>query len=148
MSEITEAIARLQPGEPEAIKRLYEVSYDELKRLAHSRLWAANLKQSFATESLLHESYLRLANQKTLAIPDRQHFFAYASKVMRSVILDAVREANAERRGGGQATLELNTEISDTSADVRGVDSADSVPRTEVSCRKMFCIARRVQSSL
>lgn len=126
-SEITEVIARLQPGEPEAIKRLYEVSYVELKRLAHSRLWAANLKQSFATESLLHESYLRLANQKTLAIPDRKHFFAYASKVMRRVILDAVREANAERRGGGQADLTLNTEIADVTphgGDVEAIEEA------------------------
>ena len=126
-SEITDAIKRLKPGEADAIKHLYEVSYEELKRLAHSRLWSANLKQNFATESLLHESYLRLANQKTLAIPDRQHFFAYASKVMRSVILDAVREANAERRGGGQANLTLKTELADVTplgGDVTAIDDA------------------------
>lgn len=125
--EITEAIARLRPGEADMVKQLFEVSYDELKRLAHSRLWAANLKQGFATESLLHESYLRLANLKTLAIPDRRHFFAYASKVMRSVILDCVREANAERRGGGQAALTLNTEIAEICAsggDVEAIDDA------------------------
>ena len=125
--EITEAIARLTPGEPEALKKLFEASYDELKRLAHSRLWAANLKQDFATESLLHESYLRLVNQKSLAIPDRQHYFAYASKVMRSIILDTVREANAERRGGGEAALTLNTEIAGLtpqSNDVEAIDDA------------------------
>ena len=125
--EITEAVARLKLGEPEAVAQLFEVSYDELKRLAHSRLYAANLKQGFATESLLHESYLRLANQKTLAIPDRRHFFAYASKVMRSVILDAVREANAERRGGGQPNLTLNTEIANIAVkggDVEAIDVA------------------------
>lgn len=125
--EITEAIARLTPNEPDALKKLFEASYDELKRLAHSRLWAANLKQDFATESLLHESYLRLVNQKSLAIPDRQHYFAYASKVMRSIILDTVREAKAERRGGGEAALTLNTEIaglSPQSDDVEAIDDA------------------------
>ena len=125
--EITEAIARLRPGEPDAVAQLFAVSYDELKRLAHSRLYAANLKQGFATESLLHESYLRLVNQKTLAIPDRRHFFAYASKVMRSVILDAVREANAERRGGGQLDITLKTEIADVTpygGDVNAIDDA------------------------
>lgn len=125
--EITEAIERLRPGEPDAVAQLFAVSYDELKRLAHSRLYAANLKQGFATESLLHESYLRLVNQKTLAIPDRRHFFAYASKVMRSVILDAVREANAERRGGGQLDLTLKTEIADVTpygGDVNAIDDA------------------------
>ena len=125
--EITEAIERLRPGEPDAVAQLFAVSYDELKRLAHSRLYAANLKQGFATESLLHESYLRLVNQKTLAIPDRRHFFAYASKVMRSVILDVVREANAERRGGGQLDLTLKTEIADVTpygGDVNAIDDA------------------------
>ena len=126
-SEMTDALARLQTGETDAIKRFFELSYDELKRLAHSRLWAANLKQSFATESLLHESYLRLATIKTLAIPDRQRFFAYASKVMRSIILDYVREANAERRGGGDAPITLITDIVEISAkggDVLAIDDA------------------------
>lgn len=125
--DISSALARLQSGETDAIKHFFQVSYDELKRLARSRLWAANLRQHFATESLLHESYLRLVNQKTLAIPDRRQFFAYASKVMRSVILDSVREANAERRGGGQADLTLSTEIAEVTphgGDVEAIDDA------------------------
>jgi RNA polymerase sigma factor (TIGR02999 family) len=126
-SEITQAIARLQAGEDDAVKRLFSVSYDELKRLAHARLWASNLHASFATESLVHESYLRLMHLKALDLPDRKHYFAYASKVMRSVILDTVREANAERRGGGQAAVTLNTEIAELCPqgdDVQAVDDA------------------------
>jgi RNA polymerase sigma factor (TIGR02999 family) len=126
-TEITEAIAKLKSGEEEAVKHLFAVSYDELKRLAHTRLWAANLKQSFATESLVHESYLRLAHLGSMDIPDRQHYFAYASKVMRSVILDLVREANAERRGGGEAAVTLNTDIAELCPlgnDVQAIDDA------------------------
>jgi RNA polymerase sigma factor (TIGR02999 family) len=126
-SEITAAIERLQQGDPGAMEHLYEVSYGELKQLAHSRVWAANLGHSFSTESLLHESYLRLVNQKTLAIPDRKHFFAYASRVMRTLIVDEVREANAIRRGGGQADVTLNTEIaavSEQGGDVQAIDDA------------------------
>lgn len=125
--EITEAIARLKTGEDDAVKHLFSVSYDELKRLAHSRLWASNLKQSFATESLVHESYLRLSQVQSLNLPDRKHYFAYASKVMRSVVLDAVREANAECRGGGQAAVTLDTEIAELShkgGDVQAIDDA------------------------
>jgi RNA polymerase sigma factor (TIGR02999 family) len=125
--EITEAIARLKVGEADAVKHLFAVSYDELKRLAHSRLWSSNLKQGFATESLVHESYLRLSQMKTLDIPDRKHYFAYASKVMRSVILDSIREANAEQRGGGVAAVTLDTEIAELSAqggDVQAIDDA------------------------
>lgn len=125
--EITEAIARLKGGEEEAVKRLFAVSYDELKRLAHARLWASNLKQAFATESLVHESYLRLSSQKSIDIPDRKHYFAYASKVMRSVILDTLREANAQRRGGGAEQVTLNTDIAELSprgGDVQAIDEA------------------------
>ncbi len=67
------------------------MSYDELKRLAHARLWAANLQQGFATESLVHESYSRLAKVSSIDIPDRKRAVAYASKVKRQLILDAVR---------------------------------------------------------
>jgi RNA polymerase sigma factor (TIGR02999 family) len=125
VGEITEAISRLKAGEAQAVERLFSVSYDELKRLAHSRLWASNLSQGFATESLVHESYLRLSKLKTLDLPDRKHYFAYASKVMRSVILDTLREANAQRRGSGAAAITLNTEIAELCAQGRDITAVD-----------------------
>lgn len=125
--DITEAIARLKDGEQAAVQHLFSVSYDELKRLAHSRIWASNMKHGFATESLVHESYLRLAKLQVLDVPDRKRYFAYASKVMRSVILDTIREANAERRGGGEAAITLTTEIAEISprgGDAEAIDDA------------------------
>ena len=125
--DLAQAMERLRAGETDALAKFFELSYDELRKLARSRLWAANLKGGFATESLLHESYLRLVNQRTVAIPDRQSFFAYASKVMRSVILDCVREANAQRRGGGEANVTLSTdlvEVTPDGADVEAINDA------------------------
>jgi RNA polymerase sigma factor (TIGR02999 family) len=133
-SEITEAIARLKPGESAAMAALFEVSYAELKRLAHSRLYAANLKQSFATDSLLHESYFRLMKQSHLVMVDRKHFFAYASKVMRSIILDEVRATNAERRGSGQAALTLHTALADM------VHGGDDITRIEEALQALQTI--------
>ncbi len=109
-SEITQAIAQLTPGDSASAQRLLQASYGELKRLAHSRLWASNLGGQVATESLVHESYMRLGKLHQVEIPDRRHYFAYASKVMRSVILDSLREAQAERRGGGHAPVTLISE--------------------------------------
>ena len=113
IAEITAAILRLRAGEPDAINGLYQVAYDELKRLAHSRIWAANQRDNFATESLLHESYLRLSSMSSIDLPDRKRFFAYASQVMRNIILDAVRESNADRRGNGLPDLTLQTELAE-----------------------------------
>ena len=126
-SEITAAISRLRAGEKNAMPQLFEASYAELKRLAHARLWAANMGNKFATESLLHESYLKLSEIASLDLPDRKHFFAYASEVMRSIILDAVREANAQRRGGGLADVTLNTDLAEVSpkgGDVEAINDA------------------------
>jgi RNA polymerase sigma factor (TIGR02999 family) len=66
------------------------------------------------TTALVHESYLRFINGGQLRSDDRRAFFAYASKVMRSVIIDAVRERQAERRGGDLQRLTLNTQIADS----------------------------------
>ena len=52
------------------------------------------------TTSLVHESYMKLVGGDALSVENRQHFFAYASRVMRSVIVDFARAKLAERRGG------------------------------------------------
>ena len=50
---------------------------------------------------------MRLVNASGLRLEDRQHFFAYAAKTMRHVIIDSAREYQAERRGGGAAHVTL-----------------------------------------
>ena len=64
--------------------------------------------------ALVHESYLRFVNAGALRSDDRRAFFGYASRVMRSVIIDAVRERQAERRGGDLQRLTLNTQVADS----------------------------------
>ena len=59
----------------------------------------------------MHEAYLRFANSGRLHVGDREHFLRYASHVMRSVIVDFVRERRAQRRGGDAQHVTLNSEI-------------------------------------
>lgn len=75
-------------------------SYGELRKLARSRLYDGGRNTLMDTTVLVHESYLRFIRGGQLRSDDRRAFFAYASQVMRSVIIDAVRERRAERRGG------------------------------------------------
>ncbi len=109
--EPTIGIAGASQAPQQSIDRLIAQSYDELARLAHARIWSANKRNVVATESLLHECFLRMSALKNLKIEDRKQFFGYASKVMRTIIVDSVREANAQRRGSGQADLTLHTEL-------------------------------------
>jgi RNA polymerase sigma factor (TIGR02999 family) len=65
------------------------------------------------TTALVHEAWLRLSGAEGKDFPDRRHFLAYAAQAMRSVVIDLVRARQAERRGGGQEHLTLNTAIAE-----------------------------------
>lgn len=95
-------------SDPEQAPPAWSQAYPELKRLARARLHAAGPQAGLNTTALVHESFLRLANGQ-LRFPSHGHFYAYAAKVMRSVIVDQLRERQAERRGGNAQLQTLDT---------------------------------------
>lgn len=106
--DITTLIRQAGEGRADAVDRLCERLYADLRRLAHSRLRGGG-PALLDTTALVHESYLRLVQLQQLQVRDRGHFLTYAARVMRSVVIDLVREARAERRGGGAELLTLDT---------------------------------------
>jgi len=98
-------------GEEAARDALFTAAYEELRRLANSRLRDGGRNTLLDTTSLVHECYLRFVRVGQLRIQDRRAFFGYASRVMRSVIVDSARERLAERRGGGLVPLTLTTRL-------------------------------------
>lgn len=114
---VTELLIKSNAGDIDARGRLFQALYGELHRIARSQInRAGNAAGSLDTTSLLHESYLKLIQVDHMSAINRAHFFAYASKTMRSVIVDLVRERMAERRGGGVAAITLNTDIAESIA--------------------------------
>jgi RNA polymerase sigma factor (TIGR02999 family) len=116
MGQFTQALADLSAGDKNsaAINALFQVTYDDLKRLAHERLQRNARVTALDTTSLVHESYLRFLRAARIDLEDRAHFMAYAARVMRSVVVDMVRQRVADRRGGDAALVTLGTEIRDT----------------------------------
>jgi RNA polymerase sigma factor (TIGR02999 family) len=113
MQQLTELLGRLHAGDPEARDALFATAYAELHRLARARLRDGGRSIVLDTTCLVHESYLQFVNAGELRAEDRRAFFAYASQVMRSVILNSVRERIAQKRGGagdGRA-LTLSTQL-------------------------------------
>jgi RNA polymerase sigma factor (TIGR02999 family) len=98
-------------GEPGSRDELYAAAYSELRKLARARLRDGGRNTVLDTTSLVHESYLKFLGGGQLRAEDRRAFFAYASRVMRSVIIDSVRERQAERRGGDAERLTLSTQL-------------------------------------
>lgn len=111
---LTDLIRRAGDGDEAALHRVFEATYQDLRRMAHTRLTHSARGVLLDTTSLVHESYLRFANAGELNIGDRQHFLRYAASVMRSVIVDFVRERMADRRGGAAPHITLNTQASDS----------------------------------
>lgn len=113
MESLTVLIRQVQAGDEGARDRLFSAAYDELRKLARSRLRDGGRNTVLDTTALVHESYLKFLRSGQLRADDRRAFFAYASRIMRSVIVDSVRERQAERRGGDLMEVTLNTQIAD-----------------------------------
>lgn len=107
-NRLTQLLQQVQAGETGAQDALFASAYPELRRLAHARLRDGGRNTVLDTTALVHESYLRFQRSGGLKAVERRSFFAYAAQVMRSVIVDTVREHQAERRGGGQRPVTLD----------------------------------------
>ena len=117
MNQLTELLGRVQAGDPEARSALFAAAYTELHRLARSRLRDGGRNTLLDTTCLVHEAYLRFVSAGELRAGDRRAFFAYASQVMRSVIVNSVRERIAQKRGGDWRPLTLSTQLAVNVAD-------------------------------
>jgi RNA polymerase sigma factor (TIGR02999 family) len=111
LASLTQLIQKVGTGDQAARDELFAAAYDELRKLARSRLRDGGRNTFLDTTALVHESYLKFLGSSQLHPEDRRAFFAYASRVMRSVIIDAVRERRAERRGGDLVEVTLNTQV-------------------------------------
>ncbi len=108
---LTDLIRRAQDGDEAALRIVFDATYAELRGLARARLRKGSRNTMLDTTSLVHEAFLRFADAGRLHIGDRQHFLRYASHVMRSVIVDFVRERLAQRRGGDAVHVTLDSQI-------------------------------------
>lgn len=110
MGDVTELLQTAREGQPLAVGRIFEVLYPDLRRIAHARLRYRDDRLLMDTNALVNEAYLHLLKTERLEAKDRGHFLAYAARVMRNLVVDMVREQQAQRRGGGlQCFVTLDT---------------------------------------
>ena len=141
MAEITTLLRAASAGDAQAADRVLALLYDDLRRIARSRLRLAGDMTLLDTTSLVHEAYLRFQGAGELDFADRRHFLGYAAKVMRSVIIDAVRTRQADRRGGGAIHVTLNTAIGDSVA-----TGEDEVLRVHEALAELSSVDERLGS--
>lgn len=104
---ITRLLQSWQDGEDQALDRLFEHIYPELRRMAEG-LAARNRGHTLEPTALLSEAYIRIVTQKLATLENRRQFFAIASRLMRQVLVDHARERRAQKRGGGWERVTLS----------------------------------------
>ena len=93
-------VTRAEAGDAGARNALFTALYTELHRLAQLHLHKSGRQLTLGATTLLHEAYLGISQRNALAFPDRNHFLSYASRAMRGLIIDYVRNQGAQKRGG------------------------------------------------
>jgi RNA polymerase sigma factor (TIGR02999 family) len=98
--QVTEILRRARSGERAALDQIFPLLYRELSGMARRHLAGQPPGRTLTTTALVHEVYLRLVDQQEARFEDRAHFFAYAARVMRTVLVDQARSRSARKRGG------------------------------------------------
>lgn len=95
------------PVHTDAIAPLVPLVYDELRRIARRHLGAERPDHTLSTTALVHEAYMKLADQRCGRWRERSHFCAIASRAMRQILVDHARQHNAQKRAGAHRRIPL-----------------------------------------
>ena len=104
---ITQLLAKWSSGDKAALDELVPLVYDELRKLAASYLRRKPDNNTLQATALVHEAYVRLADQRGTSMEHRAQFFGLAAKIMRDILVDHARMRGAAKRGGRQLRLSL-----------------------------------------
>jgi RNA polymerase sigma factor (TIGR02999 family) len=114
---VTNLLVDWRNGDHSALERLTPIIYNDLLRLARARLKVESRDCTLQPTALVHESYLRLADQTRLQCESRAHFYAVAANVMRRVLIDYARKRKAQKRGAGvRVTLKTGMDFAEGQA--------------------------------
>jgi RNA polymerase sigma-70 factor (ECF subfamily) len=94
-------------GDQQALERLMELVYDELRRIAKGALTRERRDHTLQTRALVHEAFLKLIDVQ-VEWQDRAHFFALAARAMRRILTDHARARSRTKRGGDPIRVDLS----------------------------------------
>ena len=108
--DVTGLLVRWSQGDRTVLDQLTPLIYGDLLSVARARLRREYGECTLEPTALVHEAYLRLADQKILRAENRVHFYAIAANTMRRVLIERARNRRAQKRGGG-IRITLQTEM-------------------------------------
>jgi RNA polymerase sigma factor (TIGR02999 family) len=124
--DVTRLLGAAGGGDRDALQRLYVQVYEELRRLAESRLRREGAGHTLQATALVNEAYLRL-DPTAASWENRRHFFGAAAQAMRRILVDHARQKLADKRmaPGGRVTLaDLDVSAPEEDLDLLAVNEA------------------------
>ena len=116
--EVNELLLHWGNGDRKALEAILPLVYNELRRLARANLRQQRPNHTLQTTALVHEAYLRLANETSLRVASRAHFLGIAAQLMRWILVDYERNRRAAKRGAGLTRITLVESIASPQRDV------------------------------
>src|SRR5258708_6632365 len=107
MSDATLLLTAIDQGDPKAAEKLLDLVYEELRRLATSKIAREAPGQTLQPTALVHEAWLRLVGTQNPKFENRAHFFSAAAEAMRRILIDNARRKLRQRHGGGFERVDL-----------------------------------------
>lgn len=120
MSDVTLILQKIEQGDPHAADELLPLVYQELRKLAASKMGRESAAQTLQPTALVHEAWLRLGGEAQPGWENRAHFFAAAAEAMRRILIDRARRRRAQRHGGD--LQRLNADDLELAGDVNRAD--------------------------
>ena len=136
MSEVTQILSQIENGNTAAADQLLPLVYEELRRLAASRLAHEKPGQTLQATALVHEAYLRLVDvERADRWDSRAHFFSAAAESMRQILVNNAIRKNRPKHGGDRQRVDVDSKLarSDSSVDelVEVSDALDRLSRVD-----------------
>ncbi len=108
MSDVTKMLNAVRQGDPQDAAELLPLVYEELRRLARSKMALQAPGQTLQPTALVHEAWLRLAGADRKEWHGRAHFFSAAAEAMRHILVDNARRKQRAKHGGGQIRVDVD----------------------------------------
>jgi RNA polymerase sigma-70 factor (ECF subfamily) len=124
---VTTLLRAVEAGDGEARRRLFDVLYEELRRIARGVVPGHANDTALQPTALVHEAYIRLVQDHERHFVDRHHFLSYAAVAMRSIVVDHARARRRQKRGGDQQRTSLDAiadELTRRAGDLVALDDA------------------------
>lgn len=120
MSDVTLLLQKIEQGDASAADQLLPLVYQELRKLAASKMSRESAAQTLQPTALVHEAWLRLGGDAQPNWQNRAHFFGAAAEAMRRILIDRARKRRAIRHGGDN--IRVDAEVIERVADLNRSD--------------------------